>query len=99
MKNNLRFFPRDALLAVLKARFGNRPAGHWVTFTAEISKVELFVMAYAWRQTGVCFIVSTCGRTVASKVKYRSYFQDEYGATAFRELLRPDIDHFLFQFF
>jgi hypothetical protein len=32
IKNNHSYYPMQALQAVLKARFGDRPAGHWVVF-------------------------------------------------------------------
>jgi hypothetical protein len=32
IKLNQQWFPMKALNAVMKARFGQRPAGHWVTF-------------------------------------------------------------------
>jgi len=39
IKQNQHWFPMKPLYAVLKARFKDQPAGHWVTFTAEISMV------------------------------------------------------------
>ncbi|KAG7344005.1 hypothetical protein IV203_022013 [Nitzschia inconspicua] len=41
VKNNQDFFPMKALRAVLDARHGDRPAGHWVTMTTTISGVPL----------------------------------------------------------
>jgi hypothetical protein len=34
VENNQTLYPMDALHVVLKVRFGDRPAGHWVVFGA-----------------------------------------------------------------
>jgi hypothetical protein len=47
IKNNCTFFPMEALHAVLKARFNDRPAGHWAVFAAKIGGVKLMALAYA----------------------------------------------------
>jgi hypothetical protein len=54
------------LNAVMKARFGQRPAGHWVTFTTQVSGINVMAIAYAWSQWGVTYILSTCGSTEPS---------------------------------
>jgi hypothetical protein len=97
IKNNTSFFPKGALLAVLLARHGNRPAGNWVTFTTEIGGVTLYAMAYAWSQKGISFIVSTCGSTVKSQVPYCAWYQDDFGGAAFNELPRPRMAEFILQ--
>jgi hypothetical protein len=45
------------LRGVLKARYGNHPAGHWVVFQATISDVKVFALAYAWSQRGVSYFL------------------------------------------
>jgi hypothetical protein len=50
IKQNQQWFPMKPFYAVLKARFKDRPAGHWVTFTTEISGIKLIAIAYAWSQ-------------------------------------------------
>ena len=67
IKQQLNYFPKEVLHAVLRARFGRRPAGHWVVMRAEISGVKLFIMAYAWSNKGISYIASTCGTTVHHK--------------------------------
>jgi len=89
VKNNTSFFPKDALLAVLLARHGKYPAGHWVTFTTEIAGVKLYAMAYAWSQKGVSFILSTCGSTEPSDTPYFAWYQDDFGGATFKPLPRP----------
>jgi hypothetical protein len=98
VKNNHQMFPMKPLLAVLQARFGKRPAGHWVVFRATIAGVKLFALAYAWSQRGISYFVSTCGRTDPHPVRYRSNFEDDYGVTTYKELLRPHICHFLYEY-
>jgi hypothetical protein len=61
IKKNQKWFPMKELNAVMKARFKQRPAGHWVTFTTEVAGVNLLAIAYAWSQRGVMYLLSTCG--------------------------------------
>jgi Transposase IS4 len=98
VKNHHLMFPMGVLHSVLEARHGNRPAGHWVTMTATISGVPIIAMAYAWSQKGVSYFVSTCGNTEVSQVKYESKFEDEWGNTQYKELDRPQLAHFLYEY-
>jgi hypothetical protein len=98
VKNNVLFYPMVALHSVLKARHGERPAGHWVVMRATIADVKLTAIAYAWSQKGVSYFISTCGSTEPSPIKYESKFEDEWGNTNFRELDRPQIVHFLYEY-
>ena len=88
----------EVLNAVLRARFPERAAGHWVVMKANISGVDIFVMAYAWSNKGVSFIVLTCGTTVRHEKNYYSKFEDSYGNPSVKELARPAIAHMLFEF-
>ncbi len=85
-KQNQHWFPMKPLYAVLKARFKDRPTGHWVTFTAEISGVRLIAIAYAWSQQGVSYLLSTCGSTEPSEKMYMSYFEDDFGNVGSKEV-------------
>jgi hypothetical protein len=98
VKGNDKFFPVGVLHSVLTARHGTRPAGHWVTMTATISDVQVIALAYAWSQKGVSYFVSTCGSTEPSDVKYQSKFEDEWGNTNVREINRPNLAHFFYQY-
>ena len=98
IKNNNSFFPKTALLTVMKARHGTHPAGNWVVFTAKIAGIDLIVMAYAWSQKGISFFLSTCGSTAKSRNSYRSHFENEYGQVDFKELPRPKLAEFLFEY-
>ena len=48
VKNNSLYFPMEVFYSILKARHGNRPAGHWVTMKATIGGVNVIAIAYAW---------------------------------------------------
>lgn len=65
---------------------------------ATISEVDIFIMVYAWSQKGLAYMVSSCGTTVQHDTPYRSKFDDGFGNTDFRELPRPAIAHFLYEF-
>jgi Transposase IS4 len=91
-------FPQAVLHSVLEARHGERPAGHWVTMTATISDVPIIALAYAWSQKGVSYFVSTCGSTEVCPIKYESKFEDEWGNTEYKELNRPKLAHFLYEY-
>ena len=98
IKNNDDFYPMRALLAVLKARYPKRAAGHWVTMTTTIGEVPLIAMVYAWSAKGTSFFLSTCGRTDPHPEPYRSCFEDDYGVATYKELQRPHLAHFLYDF-
>jgi hypothetical protein len=98
IKGHTHFFPIGVLHSILEARHGNRPAGHWVTMTATISDVPIVAVAYAWSQKGVSYFVSTCGSTEPSAVKYQSKFEDDWGNTNVREIDRPQLAHFLYEY-
>ncbi|KAG7355118.1 hypothetical protein IV203_004474 [Nitzschia inconspicua] len=98
VKNNQDFFPMKALHAVLTARHGDRPAGHWVTMTTTISGVPLIAVAYAWSQNRVSYFISTCGSTEVSPIKYESKFEDAWGNTSFKLINRPKLAHFLYEY-
>jgi hypothetical protein len=86
------------LHAVMLARYGSRPAGNWVVMSATIGGVDLYVMAYAWSSTGVAYMVSSCGKTVMHEQSYVSRYEDEYGNVQEKELPRPGVAHFLYEF-
>ncbi len=79
------------LFAILKACYKDRPAGHWVTFQATISGVNVIAMAYACSQRGVSYILSTCGSTAPAQKMYTSYFEDNYGNVGRKEISRPGL--------
>ena len=98
VKNHRPFFPMEVLFAILKARHGSHPAGHWVVMKASISGVPILAIAYAWSQKGVSYFVSTCGSTEPSDIKYESKFEDAWGNTGFKLIDRPQLCHFLFEY-
>jgi hypothetical protein len=98
IKNNQTYYPMRALHAVLSARHGTRPAGHWVVFRTEISGVKLFALCYAWSQRGISYFLSTCGSTKASPRPYLTHFEDEFGGVQYKEIPRPEICEFLYEF-
>jgi hypothetical protein len=98
IKNNQTFFPMQPLHAVLKAMYGNHPAGHWVVFQATISDVKLFALTYAWSQRGVSYFLSTCGKTSPQEVKYMSHFEDDFRNVVHKEINRPKVCHFLYEY-
>jgi hypothetical protein len=98
VKGNTAFYPMKVLHRLLLGRHGARPAGHWTTMTTTISDVNLIVMAYAWSQRGVSYFVSTCGSTEVSKEPYYTKFEDEFGGVSAKEIKRPKLAEFLYQF-
>ena len=98
VKNNQLLFPKKVLHAILKARHGVRPAGHWVTMSATISGVTVVIIAYAWSQKGVSYFVTTTGSTEPSEFLYECKFEDEWGNTNSRAIKRPKLVHFLYEY-
>ena len=84
IKSNTHLFPMDALHAILSARHGEHPAGHWVVMTTSISGVKLIAIGYAWSQRGVSYFISTCGRTVPHAKFYEAKYEDVWGNTCSR---------------
>ena len=64
---------------------------------ANISGIDLFLLAYAFSNTDVTYMVSSSGTTIAHTTMYKSNFTDEYGNTTFKEILRPSVAHFLYE--
>jgi hypothetical protein len=79
IKGHTQIIPMGALHSFLKARHGNRYAGHWVAMTATIRDVPIVAMAYAWSQKG--------RRVKKSLVKYESKFEDEWETRRARSLI------------
>ena len=98
VKQNTNYFPKRVLHALLRARHPNRAAGHWVVMQTVIGGVPLFVMAYAWSNRGVSYIVSSCGTTIPHEQVYTSRFEDDYGNVTEKELPRPTVAHVLYEF-
>ena len=55
-------------------------------------------MAYAWSNRGIAYFVSSCGSTVRHETNYTSRFEDDYGNATEKQLPRPTVAHFLFEF-
>jgi hypothetical protein len=63
-----------------------------------ISQVSVIAVAYAWSQRGITYILSTCGSTEPSDELYTSYFEDEYRNVSSKQILRPKLAHFLYEY-
>jgi hypothetical protein len=98
IKNSSTFFPTKPLHGILRFRFGDKAAGHWVVMTTTISGVKLMLIAYAWSQRGMYYFLSTCGSTAPSSAMYQSNFEDEFGNVDFKMLPRPQVCHFLYEY-
>ena len=98
IKQNVQYCPLDIIKRILQSRNtkGNR-AGRHVVMKANISGVDLFLLAYAWSNKRAAYIVSSCGTTVTHEIPYRSHFTDDYGNVTFKEIPRPSIAHFYFE--
>ncbi len=75
-----------------------RPADRWVVMTATIGGVEVMAVVYAWSQKRTCFIISSCGKTVAHNEPYVSKFENEFGKPESKYLRRPAVAHILLEF-
>jgi nicotinamide riboside transporter PnuC len=98
IKGNHAFYPIGALRAVIKAHFGTKISGHWVTMTTTIAGIKMTAMAYAWSQKGISYFLSICGSTQVFYVLYRSAFENEFGNVDYKFLPRAQIAHFTFEY-
>lgn len=96
VKNNTQYFPKYVIYEILLARFGDRPAGHWVVMHANISGVAIMIMAYAWSMKGISYIVSSCGKTIHHEKNYVMKYAAEYGQVCEKEIPCPTMAHILF---
>jgi hypothetical protein len=85
------------LHAVLTARFGTCPAGHWVVFQTTVADVKAFALAHAWSQRGVSYFFSTWGKTTPHETMCMSHYEDDHGNVAHKAINRPEIRHSLYE--
>ena len=83
---------------ILQVQYGDRPAGHWVVMNTVVSDIPVFVLAYAQSQRGVSYMISICESTEVQDKKYLSHFEDDFGNVTYKELNRPHICHFIYEF-
>ena len=86
------------LYKILQVRFGDHPDGHWVTMSTKISDVPIFIVAYSWSQTGVSYMISTCGSNALHSDKYLLNFEDDFGNVTANEINRPRISNVLYEY-
>ena len=86
IKQNSDFFLMMAIHSVLKARYSDRPAGHWVVFRTKINGVQILAISYAWSQSSVSYFVSTCGSTYPAADFYEAHYEDEFGVVSTRQI-------------
>ena len=98
IKQNKQYCPLQVIQKILRARTKDgQAAGRHVVMKATISDVDLFLLAYAWSNQRVAYIVSSCGTTVPHEEPYRTHFTDDFGNVTFKEIPRPSIAHFYFE--
>ena len=91
VKTNIQYFPKDVLHEVLLACFGGRPASYWVVMKANISGIDTMIMAYAWSMKGICYIFSSCGKSVCHERDCVTKFTDYCRQPCSKALLCPTI--------
>jgi hypothetical protein len=87
-----------AIKSVLKARYGDKPAGHWVVFQTKIAGVPLIAIGYAWSHSSTSFFVSTCGSTHPASSSYETHFEDEFGVIKTKMIARPHLLEWVYDF-
>ena len=58
----------------------------------------MIALVYAWSKKGRSYIISTCGSTEPHPEPYVTSFEDDWGNTSFKELPRPKLAHFLYDY-
>ena len=86
-------FLKEVLYTVLKGLHPRRSAGHWVVMKSNIAGVDLFALVYAWLQSSVASMVSTCGKTICHVKDYYAKFSDGYNNKEACAYPRLDIAH------
>ena len=99
IKQNSKMFPKEVLYAVLKAHHPHQPVGHWVAMKSNITGVDLFTLVYAWSQSSVAYMVSTCSKTIHPIKDYYAKFSNGYNNKETCAYPRPAIAHQTWHFF
>ena len=100
IKQNVQYCPLQVIQRVMRVR--NRqgcPVGRHAVMKATICGVDLFLLAYAWSNKRMAYIVSFCGTTVVHEIPYCSHFTDDFCNVTFKELPHPSIAHFYFELY
>lgn len=97
VKNNTSAFPKEQLLAILKARHGKNPQGNWVVMTSTIAGSPIIALAYASSNTDVSFFVSSCGQTTTATEPCHTSFDDACSGDTWTAVPRPDLVDWLYQ--
>ena len=58
----------------------------------------MYIIAYAWSQRGVSYMVWTCGSTAPHQNNYLSHFEDGFGNVTAKEINRPCVSIFLYEY-
>jgi hypothetical protein len=98
IKQNVQYCPLQVIQRVMHTR--NRqghPAGRHAVMKTTICGVNLFLLAYAWSNKQMAYIVSSCGTTVVHEIPYCTHFTDNFGNVTFKDLPHPSIAHFYFE--
>ena len=99
MKKNTDLLLLKVLHKILQVRYKNVPVGHLVSMSTKISGEPIFIIAYAWSQRGVSYMISTCGSTAPHQDKYLSYFEDDFGNVTWIKINLPCISNFCYKYF
>lgn len=98
VKGHTYLFPKAALGLILNARHGKATAGACVAMTTTIAGVEILATIHGWSQTGRTLLISTAGSSATSEYPYTSHFEDEFGRLVEKEIPRPKVAHFYYQY-
>jgi hypothetical protein len=99
IKNNQTFFPmQPASSCCAEGEVWEPPCWSLGCLSSHNLDVKVFALAYAWSQFGVSYFLSTCGKTAPHEVKYMSHFKDDFGNVVHKEINRPEVCHFVYEY-
>ena len=88
-----------SLQKIMKARYGNITASHWVLMAVVASEFSIMEIDCAWSQRCMSYFVPTCGSAEICEEKYLANFEYGFGNVTCKEINRTSICHCLHEVF
>ena len=84
--------------SLLKARYGDKPSGHWVVLQAQIRGVKILAIGYVWSHTSVSYFVLTWGSTCPADISYEAHYEDDFGNVTEWKIPQPHLLEWVYNY-
>ena len=90
-------FSMEVIYVIIKARH-KEPMINWLVMRTGISDLPIFAFTYALSQRSISYFLSITVNNNPLFHLYRSQFEDEFGLIGWRDISRPNISNFTYDF-